>query len=119
MKAPMLPHKFRGVSCFHCGRPIRLSASSLWREMTRTQREHGSAERWFSKVFSHRCRVCRGEAVYVLERILGFEDQSPNAKFDKFCFRNEHGSGFHHVLQAQNTTRIKTAVPDCGPQFFS
>jgi hypothetical protein len=76
MQATLPPQKFRGVSCFHCGRPIRLRASILWREITMAQREHGPAEQWFSRVFSQRCRMCGGEAVYTMNHISDLEDDS-------------------------------------------
>ncbi len=77
MQAAMAPQKFRGVACRHCGRPIRLSSSILRREIVFHQNETDSALQWRSRVFSHRCRICGEEAIYALNHIVDFEDNSP------------------------------------------
>ena len=74
----MMEHQksFRGIACFYCGRPNRLPTSILQREIFFTECEQNPAQQWHSKVFSHRCRICGGEAVYVLNRILDFVDNA-------------------------------------------
>ena len=83
--------KFRGVSCCHCGRPIRLPASILRREDLFRQNEPDPTQQWCSKVFPHRCKMCRGEAIYSLDQILDFEDQNPVQTQSHFDIANQTG----------------------------
>jgi len=77
MQAAMeLEKTFRGVSCRHCSRPIRLPASIVRREISFNQNRVDAAQQWRSRVFSHRCRTCGGEAIYALNHIFDFEDKT-------------------------------------------
>lgn len=73
MQATFKPPKLRGAHCRRCGNPTRLPDSILKRESLFKQSEASSAEQWCSKVFSHRCRLCGGEAIYALNHIVDFE----------------------------------------------
>jgi ribosomal protein S27E len=60
-----------GVTCFLCGRPIRVSTSLAARK---AGFDHltSNAQEWRSKVFSLRCRNCGHEALYALSQIQDF-----------------------------------------------
>lgn len=76
MEAPTPSQKYRRVFCFHCSRPIRLAPSILRREISVNQIGSEAKNEWFSRVFSHRCKTCGKEAIYSLNHVLDFEDQS-------------------------------------------
>jgi hypothetical protein len=74
MYAAAIHANFRGVSCRHCGKPIRLSESFIKRATGITQDEAEKGLR--SRVFPARCRRCHGEAIYALEQIVEFPAQA-------------------------------------------
>ena len=76
MQATLDRQTFRGVSCRHCGQPSRVRPTIAEREQALKQSEPGVPQLWFSGVFSHRCRLCGGEAIYALEHIIDFEEES-------------------------------------------
>jgi hypothetical protein len=77
MQATMQRQTFRGVACLHCDVPIRLPSSILQRAISFDQSEQDPIQQWCSKVFSHRCRICGEEAIYLLNHFLDFEDKNP------------------------------------------
>jgi len=62
---------FRGVSCRHCGKPIRLTSPFISREMSIKHADERVRE-LSSRVFVKRCRNCLKEAVYHLDQIIDF-----------------------------------------------
>jgi ribosomal protein S27E len=58
----------RGVICRHCGKPIRLSATLLKRELNITIAPTLDPA-LYSRVFPVRCRHCHKEAIYALDQI--------------------------------------------------
>lgn len=64
---------FRGVTCRHCGKPVRLSASILRREAELNRAETSKEEVLLhTRVFPARCRACHEEGIYALEEIIDF-----------------------------------------------
>lgn len=76
MQAAMNHQTFRGVACRHCGQPTRVRPAIAQRESALKESNLHSIEQWRSRVFSHRCRHCGGEAIYVLDHIVDFEDEN-------------------------------------------
>jgi hypothetical protein len=75
MQAAAIQSRFRGVSCLHCGKPVRLSASFVKREAAIKQDEKTMSQDCLcSKVFPARCRVCHAEAIYTLSQIVDFPE---------------------------------------------
>ena len=60
---------FRGVTCKHCGKPVRLSVALLKRKEMNLQPELQT------RVFSARCKSCRREGLYSLEEISEYPDE--------------------------------------------
>jgi ribosomal protein S27E len=75
MQATLAQQTFRGVSCRHCGHPIRVTPSILTRERSFKNGEPNFTQQWCSQMFSHRCRTCGNEAIYALSHILDFENE--------------------------------------------
>jgi len=65
------PAKSRGVTCHHCGKPIRLSHSLLQRESAIKQDQQPNPDQQLqSRVFPARCRACHTEGIYGLHEIV-------------------------------------------------
>jgi hypothetical protein len=76
MQATMNDRTFRGVACRHCGQPSRVRPAIAQREWALNKSNVHSIEEWRSRVFSHRCRTCGGEAIHALDYIVDFEDEN-------------------------------------------
>ena len=60
---------FRGVTCKHCRKPIRLSVAVL------NRKQQNLPPDLVTKVFPGRCKSCRREALYSLDEISEFPDE--------------------------------------------
>jgi hypothetical protein len=76
MQAAMKHQTFRGVACRHCGHPSRVGPAIAQREWALKESNLHAIEQWCSRVFSHRCRLCGGEAIYALDHIVDFDDEN-------------------------------------------
>ncbi len=76
MQAMLVRETYRGVSCRHCGQPIRVRPSIVNRESAFQQSEPNFTKQWCSQVFAHRCRTCGAEAIYTLSHIVDFEGEN-------------------------------------------
>jgi hypothetical protein len=74
MQAAVSQPIFRGVSCLHCGKPVRLSASFIRRETAIKQNEQSLNQELCSRVFPARCRACHAEAIYTLSQVVDFPE---------------------------------------------
>jgi cytochrome c5 len=72
MQSAAIQVRNRGVSCRHCGKPIRLSASLVRRETELKTNQPASDQQLQTKVFPARCRACHGEAIYTVDEIIDF-----------------------------------------------
>jgi cytochrome c5 len=70
MQSAAIQIRNRGVSCRHCGKPIRLSDSLLRRETQPTKDQPLSDQQLQTKVFPARCRACHAEAIYTVDQII-------------------------------------------------
>jgi len=70
MQAAATQARNRGVSCRHCGKPIRLSASLLQRETTLKKDDPHPDQQMQTKVFPARCRACHAEGIYTVDQIV-------------------------------------------------
>lgn len=68
---------YRGISCRSCGTPVRVPASILTREVLFRETQANLEQTWCSSVFAQRCRSCGAEAIYSLQHILEFEEETP------------------------------------------
>jgi len=76
MQATMNDRTFRGVACRHCGHPSRVRPAIAQREWATKESTLHPEEEWRSRVFSHRCRQCGGEAIYALDHIVDFDEEN-------------------------------------------
>jgi hypothetical protein len=67
-------HRFRGVLCRHCSKPVCLPASIVARENILKQSEAIPAQRWASRTFLLRCKACWGESIYAMDQIASFPE---------------------------------------------
>jgi cytochrome c5 len=70
MQSAAIQVRNRGVSCRHCGKPIRLSASLLKRETELKKDQPDADQQLQTKVFPARCRVCHAEGIYTVDQIV-------------------------------------------------
>jgi hypothetical protein len=70
MQSAAIQVRNRGVSCRHCGKPIRLSASLLRRESELKKDEPPANQQLQTKVFPMRCHACHAEAIYTVDQII-------------------------------------------------
>jgi hypothetical protein len=69
MQSAAIQARNRGVSCRHCGKLIRLSASLLKRE-TELKKDDHPDQQLQTKVFPARCRACHTEGIYTVDQIV-------------------------------------------------
>jgi len=72
MSAEPVSQHFRGVLCYHCGKPVRIPGIVSRKENAYLGKHEESDSQFLlvSRVFVLRCRSCERESIYAINQIV-------------------------------------------------
>jgi hypothetical protein len=90
--------KYRGVLCYHCQKPIPLSARVASVDAKLRRGDLTNQEELGPRAFALRCRSCHREGLYFGTQFIDCEGEPPSRKFSS-------KSPAHHFQTGRETAR--------------